>query len=165
MRGFFSVVLLVCGCRGSGNEAKQMPKTPPPPSIDVPEVSIAVEVDGVARAPIDGARLRATAPDYADEDRRAWRIAPLVGAPAGSQISVTGEGGIAVVMPAPVGDKEPQPSLMLSRRGQLVAMMLSPGDPFPAFHGQGRRMQRPGDSLPHVVNVSKIAVRSPGARR
>jgi hypothetical protein len=36
--------------------------------------------------------------------------------------------------------------------------MVAPGDPFPAYHGQGRRLSRPGDPLPRVGGVTRIRV-------
>jgi hypothetical protein len=49
---------------------------------------------------------------------------------------------------------------MLTRRGDIVALLVDPADPFPSYHGQGRRLGRPGDPMPRIAGVKKIRVYS-----
>src|SRR6185436_304687 len=115
---------------------------------------IAVEIDGQERPVIDAAFLAARAPDFADSERRAWRIDSLLGAPAqreGAVIAVTGEHGLTIELGR--GDDAgagPVPVLTVSRRGEVLAAMVESTDPFPPYHGRGGRLGRPGDRLPRI---------------
>jgi hypothetical protein len=73
-------------------------------------------------------------------------------------IAVTGAGEVTLVLREPAAGKGPVPVLLESRRGEIVAAMVAPEEPFPSYHGQGRRMNRPGDPLPRVAGVRKIRV-------
>ncbi len=159
-----AVACVAIGCKRSSdqNESKRMPKPPPPPDAEASaELHIAVEIDGKADVAIDAAKLNATKPDFVDSDRRAWRIESLVGAPAkrdGTVIAVTGEKGLTVTLHQPKSDKDPLVVLVVSRRGEVVAAMVEPDEPFPQYHGHGGRLGRRGDPLPRVAGVTKIAV-------
>jgi len=146
------------------NEAKRMPKAPPPTAVVVPsDLRIPVEIDGREAPPIDAATLDARAPDFADTDRRAWRIDSLLGEPArreGAVIAVTGEHNVTIELGrADDAGTGPVPVLTVSRRGEILAAMVEPDAPFPPYHGRGGRLGRPGDRLPRIGGVTKIAVR------
>jgi hypothetical protein len=127
-----------------------MPKLPPPPHA---ALQMQITVEGAA--PIDAARLSGLKPDYEDSEHRAWKLATLLGDHA--LFTVTGENDVMVQFRrAP--EKEPQPALMLTRRGEPVALLIDPADPFPSYHGQGRRLGRPGDPMPRIAGVKKIRV-------
>ncbi len=152
------------GCKRSSdqNESKRMPKPPPPADAEASsELHIAVEIDGMADVAIDGAKLNATKPDFVDSERRAWRIESLIGASAkrdGTVIAVTGEKGVTVTLHQPKSEKDPLAVLVVSRRGEVVAAMVEPDEPFPQYHGHGGRLGRRGDPLPRVAGVTKIAI-------
>lgn len=157
------VLMLALGCsKTESNEGKRMPQLAPPPGGGTPAtVSIAVAVDGQPRPPITAATLAATAPDWSDAPRRAWRIARLVGIDANAQVTfaITGTRGVSIEMPAESTEHALVPALLLSQRGQIVAEFVDPSTPFPAFHGEGGRLGRPPDTTPRVSNVTKIEVR------
>jgi hypothetical protein len=158
------VVLTGCDSKRELNEAKRMPKAPPPAAIVIPaDLKIAVEIDGREAAPLDAALLSSKPPDFADADRRAWRMDTLLGEPAqreGVVIAVTGEHNLTIELARPVDPGAgPVPVLTVSRRGEVLAAMVDPSDPFPPYHGQGGRLGRPGDRLPRIGGVTKVAVR------
>ncbi len=152
------------GCQKASDatQAKRMPQPPPAREISVPQgLRIEVVIAGKDAPVIDAARLRATAPDFVDRERRAWRLATLVGgevATPGTEFVVSGAPSAGLVLKQPASATEPQPALMLNRRGDLVATMLTPNAPFPAFHGAGGRLGRPGDTTPHIPGVVRIVV-------
>jgi hypothetical protein len=165
MRWLIVAVLLAAGCQKASDatSAKRMPQ--PPPSVrEVPlpdGLRIEVIVAGKPAAPIDAARLRAAPPDFQDAERRAWKMTTLLGAglvPPGTELVVTGAPAAGLIMTQPAGAGDAQPALMLNRRGDVVATMLTPGAPFPPFHGEGGRLRRPGDTIPHLAGVTRIQV-------
>jgi hypothetical protein len=162
MRTILLCALLVCACKKDPGDTSQMPKLPPSPKAQVPAaLQIAVEIDGKPAPTIDGVKLQQTKADYEDEERRAWRFDTLVGPAAsrpGVAIAVTGEKDVSVVLRAPRAATDPIPVLAQSRRGGVVAALVPADDPFPPYHGQGRRMARPGDPLPRMNGVTKISV-------
>lgn len=169
MKSLACVVLMLAfvtanGCTkaSESSDAKRMPKPPPGPIADgAQEVRVAVDVDGVAQPAIDGAKLAATPPDFKDEEHRAWRIGTLLGAIAarpGTTITVTGPKEVAVTMKNPSAPNDPIPVFSVNRRGDVIAELVSPDQPFPAYHGQGGRLSRPGDPMPRIVGVTKIAI-------
>mgnify|MGYP000906934325 CR=1 FL=1 len=162
-RFLVAFVALIIGCQDGSDlaDAKRTPKPPPPASAATPAVAIAVEVDAVAGTPIDGARLDAVKPDFSDEGRRTWKMTTLLGDAAkrpGAVIAVSGAGGPEILLRNPEDASKPQPALMATRRGELVATMVSPDDPFPEYHGRGGRLGRSGDSVPRIVGVRRIRV-------
>jgi len=164
-----AVLALVAACSKTSDtvDAKRSPKPPPASSVAVPAgLHVDVEVDGVPGAPIDAARLSGTAPDFQDEDHRAWRIATLVGAAAtrpGVVVSAVGDKGVAIEMRPGPGPNDPTPVLSLNRRGDVVAELLAPDAPFPDFHGKGGRLNRPGDPTPRLPSPVRMRVYVPGA--
>ena len=104
------------------------------------------------------ATLRGVRPDYADEERKAWKIPSLVGeaAPPGI-VEASSPAGVSVRFLHPTPDGL-EPVLFLTRRGEVIMAALDPKDPFPRYHGQGGRLRRAGDQLPRVAPVSKLDI-------
>jgi hypothetical protein len=145
------------------NEALLMPKPPPPPSPAIPDtLQIPVEIDGKPAQAIDAKSLHTQKPDFQDNEHKAWILASLIGGPADrsdSVFTVVGDSNFRVTMPHPKKPGDLVPVLMLSRRGDIMASMVKPDDPFPAYHGQGRRLERGGDPIPRAAkSVAKIIV-------
>ncbi len=159
-------LLLLAACSKAGEEesGKRAPIAPPPQVIEIPQgLSIPVEVDGVAAAPITRATLDGVKPDFADSERRAWRLTRIVPGFTGEAVlEAVGRDGVAVSMQRPLGADDPQPVLFFTRRGEVVATQVRPEDPFPQFHGQGGRLRRPGDTTPRVSPVVALRVHSRG---
>jgi len=158
-----SLALLALGaCDPKANEGRRLPKTPPPPSAPVDKaLAITVTVDGVPAPPIDAAFLERTPATYADEGKRAWRLDTLFGSKGarnGVSYTVVGDGGLELVLRPPRSLAEAVPVIAANLRGEVVVAMVSPGEPFPAYHGQGGRLGRRGDPLPRIGNVTSIAV-------
>jgi hypothetical protein len=159
-----AALALVAACSKPSDtiDAKRSPKPPPAASVAVPAgLHVDVEIDGVPAPPIDAARLGATAPDFQDEDHRAWRVATLVGPAAarpGVVVAAVGDKGVAVEMRAGAGPTDPTPVLSLTRRGDVVAELLAPETPFPDFHGKGGRLNRPGDPTARVPSPVRLRV-------
>lgn len=164
------VVMVACvllaagsGCQKASDatQAKRMPQPPPAPEIHVPDgLHIEVIVAGKEAPAIDAARLRATPPDFADSERRAWKLTTLLGPTVGpgTELVVSGAPSASLVLTQPASGTEPQPALLLNRRGDLVATMVTPNAPFPPYHGAGGRLGRPGDTTPHLPGVARIVV-------
>lgn len=164
------VAIAACAKAGEESKAKRTPVAPPPPTVELPaDLHIAVEVDGQPAAPITRAALAAIPPDFRDADRSAWRFSSILGAPFQREDAVleaVSPSGVAISLRRPRSDREPQPVLYLTRRGDLVVAVVDPGDPFPTYHGQGGRLRRPGDPQPRLSSVSvlRVGVESDGAR-
>lgn len=141
-----------------------MPNPPPPATVLIPsDLQIQVTVDGAPHAPITAATLVATPPDFVDHDRRAWKISTLLGAGAvspGTVIAATGAAGMTIELAATAAAGQPIATLFITRRSEVIVALVDPADPFPAFHGQGRRLERPGDPMPRIADVTRIAIRS-----
>lgn len=161
-RLLLALSLAACQKASDATSAKRSPQPPPPRSIEAPaSLRIEVVVGGKPAMPIDAARLRATAPDFADAERRAWKLSTLLGgelASPGTEFVVSGAPAAELLLKQPAAAGEPQPALLLNRRGELVATMLTPNAPFPAYHGEGGRLGRPGDTTPHLSGVVRIQV-------
>jgi len=157
------LLVWLAACSRAENESgnKRSPVPPPPADVGVPsDLRIPVTVDGAPRDPISAATLSARKPDYQDEDRRAWRLVGLIPelARAGASVEARGKQGVTVRMDIPPGASGPQPVLFLTRRGEVHATLVDPAEPFPGYHGQGGRLRRPGDTMPHVSPVLELAV-------
>lgn len=161
-----ATLLLLAACSRAGEEesGKRAPIAPPPQIIEIPDgLNIPVEVDGKATAPITRATLDGVKPDFADTERRAWRLTRIVpGFTGDAVLEAVGRDGVAVTMQRPSSADEPQPVLFFTRRGEVVATQVRPEDPFPQFHGQGGRLRRPGDTTPRVSPVVALRVHSQG---
>jgi hypothetical protein len=159
------LILAACSRAGEEENGKRAPIAPPPQVIEIPQaLNIPVEVDGVAAAPITRATLDGVKPDFADAERRAWRLTRIVPGFAGDAVlEAVGRDGVAITMRRPASSDEPQPVLFFTRRGEVVATQVRPEDPFPQFHGQGGRLRRPGDTTPRISPVVALRVQSQGA--
>lgn len=154
---------IVCACgQTDQNEGQRMPKLAPPPRVPIPaDLSITVEIDGAPAAPIDAARLAGIEPDFQDDERRAWKIATLLGPsiePLSTRIAVTGRRGVTVELTRSEATRELVPVILLSRRGDVIAALVQATEPFPHYHGQGGRLGRPLDPLPRISDVTSIRV-------
>ena len=159
---FALVAVLGASCSKASPEGdkKQWQEAPPPKDVSVPAgLSIAVEVDGAARPAITSELLQKTKPDYATDEHRAWRIPTLVAdaAPSGTIVEASSPTGVAVKFAHPTPEGL-EPVLFLTRRGEVIVAAVDPKDPFPRYHGQGSRLRRPGDSMPRVAPVTKLAI-------
>lgn len=160
-----TALMLATACQPcTGNEARQLPKLAPPPYPALPSgLHVEVVVDGKPSPSIDAAKLQKTPPDFQQFDRRIWRLSSLLGSVAaqpGATLEITGDQGVQVIMRQPADSQEPQPMLVVSRRGEVLVAMVSPTQPFPLYHRQGRRLARSGDPLPRVLNVRKVSIRT-----
>ena len=163
MRIALAVALALVACSRASDESrsKRSPVAPPPATVEIPAgLSIPLSIDGVAAAPVDAARLARVKPDFADEDRRAWRLTALVPEfdRPGEAIEADGGPGMSIRLDRPSPASPMVPVLFLTRRGDVVVTLLDPADPFPRYHGQGGRLRRPGDTQPHVSPVTALRV-------
>jgi len=157
-----AAILAASACSKASNEveAKQYPDNPPNKDVPIPKnLEIAVVVDGAAAAAITAETLRGAKPDFADEERKAWRIITLVpSATAAGTVEASTPTGVSVKFQHPTTDGL-EPVLYLTRRGEVIVAALDPKDPFPRFHGQGGRLHRAGDSTPRVAPVAKLEIK------
>lgn len=155
------VLALAVACSRASNEgeAKQWQEQPPPKDVSVPAgLAIGVSVNGGEHAPITSAMLEKTKPDFVDTERRAWRIQTLVAdAAQGTTVEASSPTGVTVKFANPTPEGL-EPVLFLTRRGEVIVAALDPKDPFPRYHGQGARLHRPGDAMPRVAPVTKLAI-------
>ena len=163
---FVAALGLACA-KGEPNEGKRMPRLAPAPAEKIPEgVSIAVEIDGREAAPITTATLTSLTPDFADSQRRAWRFTTLVGEAAGRTgtiVAVTPAKASEIELRLPTNGSAQVPVLMISRRGDVIAELLDPSQPFPEFHGQGGRLGRPPEPSPRVTGVQRVRIFRPSS--
>lgn len=164
-----AALLLLAACSRAGEEesGKRAPIAPPPPAIDIPQgLNIPVEVDGQAAPAITRATLAGLEPDFADQERRAWRLSRILPSFTGpAVVEAVGRDGVSITMARPETSDDPQPVLFFTRRGEVVATQVRPEDPFPQFHGQGGRLRRPGDLTPRVSPVVMLRVHASGMAR
>jgi hypothetical protein len=159
-RWLVAIALVACSKASDESEAKKWQSPPPPHDVEVPAgLSIAVEVDGVAKPAITADTLKALTPDFADAERKAWLIPTLVAdaSPPGTQVEATAPSGVSLRLTHPTTDGL-EPVLFLTRRGEVIVSAIDPKDPFPKYHGQGGRLHRAGDSMPRVAPVTKLAI-------
>jgi len=161
MHRWIAAVVVIAACSKASNEVetRQWPGPPPAKDVSLPaRLEIAVTVDGAPKPAITAETLRGVRPDYADDERRAWRILSLVGeaGPPGV-VEATSPAGVSVKFshPSPEGL---EPVLFLTRRGEVIVAALDPKDPFPRYHGQGGRLHRAGDQMPRVGPVSRLDI-------
>ena len=153
----------VAACSRAGDESrtKRAPTAPPPPVVEIPaDLKIAVEIDGAPVPAIDAARLTALPADFADTERKAWRLTTLVPAfsAPGRTVEAVGPSGMTLKLDSPESATASAPVLFLTRRGDVLVTVVDPAHPFPDFHGQGGRLRRPGDATPHLGPVSLLRV-------
>ena len=155
------LLTLAAACSRASNEsqAKKWQEQPPPKDLAVPAgLSITVTVDGADHAPITSQTLEAIKPDFTDPEHRAWRLPTLIPeATPGTTVEAASPSGVAVKFTGSTPDGL-EPVLFLTRRGKVIVAAVDPKDPFPRYHGQGSRLKRPGDSMPRVAPVTKLAI-------
>jgi hypothetical protein len=160
---WLAALCFVLGCSRASDEgeARQWPTPPPRKDMPIPAgLHIAITVEGSARPAITADRLRAAAPDFADDEHRAWLIPTLVPeARSGTTVEAVSSAGVAVKFGRPTAEGL-EPVLFLTRRGEVIVSALDPKDPFPRYHGQGGRLRRAGDPLPRIASVSRIDITS-----
>lgn len=162
-RALVFVVLALVACSKASDESrtKRAPTAPPPPTVEIPaSLKIEVTIDGAAAPAVDAARLLALPPDFADAERKAWRLTSLVPAfnAPGRTIEAVGPSGMTLKLDVPASAAAMAPVLFLTRRGDIVVTVLDPAQPFPDYHGQGGRLRRPGDQQPHLSPVTALRV-------
>lgn len=156
-----ALALIACSKAGEESRTKRSPAAPPPANVEIPtDLAIRVAVDGVAQAPIDAAALRDRPADFADDERRAWRLTTLIPAfdEPGRTIEAVGSSGMTLKLDRPATPTAMTPVLFLTRRGDVVVAVVDPAQPFPDYHGQGGRLRRPGDAQPHLSPVTALIV-------
>src|SRR3954451_16423233 len=105
----FAIIAGGGGCQKASDatQAKRMPQPPPAPApeLHVPDgLHIEVVIAGKDAPAIDAARLRGTPPDFADSERRAWKLVTLLGpsvVTAGTELVVSGAPTASLVMTQP----------------------------------------------------------------
>jgi hypothetical protein len=148
-----------CGRAEDSSSAKRSPRPPAPPRVEIPaDLRIPVTIDGAPSTTVDAALLGQLPPDFVDDERRAWRLRRLVPALASPSAAVEAVGKAGVGVRYGGGDGELEPVLMLTRRGDVVVAAVDPARPFPDYHGQGGRLGRPGDPMPHVGKITVLRV-------
>ncbi|MFO0722629.1 MAG: hypothetical protein U1E65_02520 [Myxococcota bacterium] len=158
------VFMVLSACtKGEANDARLMPSPPPDPKATVPkDLAIPLFVGEAPAGTVDYAKLTATSPDYHDKDHLAWRIRTLVGPELSAKarfVTLVGNRAVRMSLPFPTPESPLEPVLMLTRRGQIAGGLLSPENPFPPYHGQGRRLARGGDPLPRIAGpIQRITV-------
>jgi hypothetical protein len=158
----------VTACSKASDEAdsKRAPEAPPPPGpARLPDSwRLEVELDGEAVEPLTAAHINGAAPDFADSERRGWRIETLLPRAANAQLVIAdGSAGVSVLyeVPSEGGAAAPsalRPALVLTRRGELSVAALDPDNPFPRYHGKGGQLRRLGDSQPRLVGVKRLRI-------
>ena len=155
-----ALAVTASACGKVNNEEKRMQESAPlhvaePPS----DLNITVTVDGSGSVPITAEILRTVKPDFADTERRAWLISTLIvdAAATGTVVKATSPSGMSIELAHPMADGL-EPVLFLTRRGEVIASVVDPKNPFPDYHGHGERLHRAGDALPRVSPVAAIAV-------
>lgn len=160
------------GCSKASDEAdtKQTPEPPPPPGPPrVPDSwQLEVQLDGEPAPPLTAAVVNSTKPDFADSERRGWRIETLLPRAANATLVIAdGPTGVSVLYEVPgsssagaaaVPPSTLRPALVLTRRGELSAAALDPENPFPRYHGKGGQLRRLGDSQPRLVGVKRLRI-------
>jgi hypothetical protein len=156
------LALASCSKASDSSEAKKLQSAPPPRDVEVPAgLSIAVEVDGTAKAAITADTLKTIKPDFSDVERKVWLIPTLIPeATPGSIVEAASPNGVSMKLAHPTSDGL-EPVLFLTRRGELIVSEIDPKDPFPKYHGQGGRLHRAGDSMPRVAPVGKLSITHP----
>jgi hypothetical protein len=157
------LLLLIAACSKASeeSEAKRAPAPPPPPRVEIPkDLSIAVTIDGATAAPITRARLEGVQPDFADEERRAWRLTTVLPEldHEGASVEAKGPTGVAIHVDRPPTAQAPAPVLFFTRRGEVVVAVVDPADPFPGYHGQGGQLRRQGDPMPRLSPVTALSI-------
>ncbi|MCP4447915.1 MAG: hypothetical protein GY811_21645 [Myxococcales bacterium] len=158
-----------CSKPGEDSEAKRTPIPEPAPGASVPSSwSVPVKAAGAKVRNLDAATLNATKPDFADDERKAWRLDRLLSDsefPLGALVEAIGVDGVGISIRRQDGEDAPVPVIVLTRRGELVAAAVSAKEPFPNYHGQGGRLKRPGDPFPRLISpLARLRISGTGMR-
>jgi hypothetical protein len=164
--------LAACSKASDEADAKRTPVSPPPPGP--PKVAqdwrVEVTIDGAPARALTAADLERIKPDFADSERRGWRIETLVPQAAGATAVIAdGPSGVSVLYEVPaagaagatgaVGEAPAlRPALFLTRRGEVIAAAVDPENPLPRYHGKGGQMRRIGDSQPRLLGVTRLRI-------
>jgi hypothetical protein len=151
------VVIAACSKASDESQAKQWPEQKAPAKdVEIPaNLSIALVVDGAVRPAITADTLHGVKPDFADSERKAWRVVSLV--PEAGTVEAVGATGLSVKFKRPMPEGF-EPVLYLTRRGEVIVAALDPKEPFPRWHGEGGRLHRAGDSLPRIQQPAKLEI-------
>tara|TARA_R110002096_G_scaffold423452_2_gene630665 strand:- start:75191 stop:76108 length:918 start_codon:yes stop_codon:yes gene_type:complete len=166
--GAVSLSTVGCSKPGEDSEAKRTPIPEPAPNVDIPSKwSVPLEAGNAEKRVINAAMLGALTPDFADDERTAWRLDKLLSDsefPLGALIEAVGADGVGIAMRRQKDPDAPVPVIVLTRRGDIVAAAVKASDPFPDYHGQGGRLKRPGDPLPRLISpLARLRVSHSGA--
>lgn len=154
-------------CSKASDEAdtKQTPEPPPPPGpARLPDSwQLEVQVDGEPADALTAAVINGTKPDFADSERRGWRIETLLPRAVDATLVIAdGPTGVSVLYEVPSGGagvaSALRPALVLTRRGELSAAAVDPENPFPRYHGKGGQLRRVGDSQPRLLGVKRLRI-------
>ena len=151
------------GCAKASDDAaaRRTPAVPPPGEVAIPRtLRLPVSIDGRDAGVIDAERLGAVPPAFADEERRAWKVAQVIpeAAAADAVVEARSASGVSMRMDRPPDGRHLEPVLFLTRRGDVVVSLVDPTEPFPEYHGQGGRLRRQGDPLPRLAQVTALAI-------
>ena len=141
-------------CAGSTNDS---------PGMMTQGLAVPVDRDGKRLTAIDQVLLDHTKPDYVDGDKRAWRLASLVGGSIeGGIVEVEDAEGMREVL-ARASDLGAGRELVVTvnRAGALRLSLTSGDDIFAPFHGRGGNRGRAGDPT-RVREVRHIWLSSEG---
>ena len=145
-----------CSKPGDDSDAKRTPIPEPAPDVAIPGAwSVPLEVGKAEVRVLDAKALIGLKPDFADDERKAWRLDKLLSEsefPLGALIEAIGSDGVGIAMRRQKSPDAPVPVIVLTRRGDIVAAAIKASDPFPDYHGQGGRLKRPGDPLPRLIS-------------
>jgi hypothetical protein len=140
------LALSLCACRASGCTKGSSRSVELADDGGVP-----VDVDGKSAATIDRTLLERVPPDFAEDDRRGWRLRSLL-APGtlGDGATVEVEDGLGQrVMLARPSDFAAgrQPMVAVNRAGELRMAVSGVGgeEVFASFHGRGGNRGRAGE--------------------
>lgn len=158
--------LATSGCSKASEEAdsKRAPEPPPPPGPPRLPADWRLEVmlDGEVAEPLTAAQVNAVKPDFADSERRGWRLETLVPRAANAtRVIADSSTGVSVMyeMGEAAGSAgSALPALFLTRRGELIVASLDPENPFPRYHGKGGQLRRFGDSQPRLLGVTRLRI-------
>lgn len=158
------------GCSKASEEAdsKRAPEPPPPPGPPRLPADWRLEVmlDGEVVEPLTAAQVNAVKPDFADSERRGWRLETLVPRAANAtRVIADSSTGVSVMYEmgeaagsAGSATSPALPALFLTRRGELIVASLDPENPFPRYHGKGGQLRRLGDSQPRLLSVTRLRI-------
>jgi hypothetical protein len=165
-------LLLGCSTASEESDGKRAPKMPPPQGL----VKVAdtwraeVQLDGVSIDALTAAELNSVKPDFADSERRGWRVETLLPRAANATVVIAdGAPGVSVLYEVKDAAKLPangsaaesaalRPAIFVTRRGEVSVAAVDPENPFPRYHGKGGQLRRIGDSQPRLLGVTRLRI-------